>query len=227
MKGENNYLQVGLNILNRILKDPEFLNCQVEGRAYEIPKEDIHVLDKAGLFSQYLAIRNYSKELVNTFKQRSISASHKNHHLGKFKRNEADNFANSMGPHLQKAREAFHVTTREIANYLNSKNISSAQGGTWTATSVSAVIRRRQKLGLENQDEIARKYKQKKSLKDEYDIAKSFSRHLEKVRAEGIISTRKIADRFNKLEITTKTGKEWSHVTVHNMIKKIEDLGLE
>ena len=51
--------------------------------------------------------------------------------------------------------------------------------------------------------------------------------HLNRVRNEGNISTRKIAERFNELGVTTKRGKEWSNVTVHNLIKKRQELGLE
>tara|TARA_Y100000114_G_scaffold156111_1_gene182131 strand:+ start:20673 stop:21683 length:1011 start_codon:yes stop_codon:yes gene_type:complete len=226
VKDDKTYLQIGLNIINRILNDPEFLNCLIAEKFYEIPKEEVYIINKAGLTSHYLTLVDYSKDLLDTFNLSSDPPSSKNHHLGKFKRNEADKFAQSMTKFLEEARKNNNFSTREIADYFNKNNIHSAQGKNWSANSVSQLIRRRKALGLEHQ-EINKTKKRRIKSNAQLSFAKEFGKALNKVKSEGYSSTRQIAKRFNELGITTKTGKKWSHVSVHNMIKKREELGLE
>ncbi len=59
------------------------------------------------------------------------------------------------------------------------------------------------------------------------DFAKSMGKHLKTVRKEGIKSTRKIADRFNELEIKSFRGSQWSHNQVSVLIRRRKELGLE
>lgn len=75
-------------------------------------------------------------------------------------------------------------------------------------------IRERQNIGNKS-----------KNSADEF--AKEMGSELEKVRREGITSVRKIADRFNQLNIKSFKGGEWSHNTVKNLIHRRRDLGLE
>ncbi len=58
-------------------------------------------------------------------------------------------------------------------------------------------------------------------------FAEEMGEDLAKVRAEGITSTRKIAERFNELGVKTARGGKWSHDTVSKLIRRRKDLGLE
>jgi len=58
-------------------------------------------------------------------------------------------------------------------------------------------------------------------------FAKNMGKHLKAVRKEGITSTRKIADRFNELDIKSFRGSRWSHNQVSVLIRRRKELGLE
>lgn len=59
------------------------------------------------------------------------------------------------------------------------------------------------------------------------DFAKTMGKHLKAVRKEGITSTRKIANRFNELEIKSFRVSKWSHNQVSVLIRRRKELGLE
>lgn len=64
-----------------------------------------------------------------------------------------------------------------------------------------------------------------KTRADEF--AEEMGEHLDKVRAEGFTSTRKIAERFNELGLKSGFGKDWSFNAVARLIRRRKELGLE
>lgn len=58
-------------------------------------------------------------------------------------------------------------------------------------------------------------------------FAEEMGEHLATVRAEGITSTRKIAERFNELGIKTIRDKDWTHTGVARLINRRKELGFE
>lgn len=67
-----------------------------------------------------------------------------------------------------------------------------------------------------------------RSNKADADIfARKIGKDLDKVRAEGYTSYRKIAARFNELGIPSPKGKKWNHVAVHDLIHRRRKLELE
>ena len=50
--------------------------------------------------------------------------------------------------------------------------------------------------------------------------------HLDKLKEDGITSTRKIADKLNELKIPSNYGKKWHHNSVARLLRRREELGL-
>lgn len=57
-------------------------------------------------------------------------------------------------------------------------------------------------------------------------FAKDMGVHLDKLKEDGITSTRKVAEKLNELKIPSNYGKKWHHNSVARLLRRREELGL-
>lgn len=215
---EKNIKSIAFAVFNRLLQNEDFKDAVINGREFQLKESDKVVLRKAGVQKTFNHLVSYSKDLVEGIKDKPKNSV--SNPLVDFKKNEANEFARSMGAPLASAWSSGFHSTRQVAKYFNDNGILSASGRNWSANAVLSLLKRRKKLGLSYEDESDEK-------QPNLDFEKSMGKHLKEAQEKGISTTRKIAEYFNKMGISTKTGKDWSNVTIHNLIKKREEYGLD
>jgi len=232
-------VEIGSDIISDALDNEDNHDFAVKRGKVHLSSDEAYIVDVSGLAELLESVEKYSVKLLNRVKtnpppkvgdiiMKDNESSNtdgiiikKEKQVHQVSTEDANDFARGMGSYLSEARENGYVTNKQISEYFNEKNISSALGGTWSPSAVGRLIRRRQSLDLEKKG-----LKKKFSKKINKDYYRLMNKHLKDLRADNVKSTRKIADKFNELGIKTKTGKEWSHVTIFKLMKKLEELNI-
>ena len=218
--------ELALDIIKTNVESEAFISALKEFKPFELSEEDTIILKELGYLDIFNSLSNTASEFAHAFAKQTMIES--TAHLVKRKKfthyttKDADSFALEMGSALNNAREMGNTSTRQIADYFNQNNIQSALSGKWSASAVSSLIRRRQRLGLEDKETVENKKKTEKSQGENL-FYNNLKGQLDKARSDGYNSTRQISDRFNELGLKTIKGKPWSHVTIHKLIKRLED----
>ena len=142
---------IALEIIDEVIKTERFKWSKINGNKFQFSKGEEEILKQAGLLTFF---SSYEQQIENILEeQREILFSEKKEEPTRkvydFKKADADHFAVEMGSYLENARQAGFHSLRQIAKYFNEKNIKSALGGVWSLASAQSLIKRRQKLWLE------------------------------------------------------------------------------
>lgn len=188
------------NALNEMWNNKQSLKDYLSDKHPELLNDELKPL-----------IESFSGALEYITKKKII----RNPDFGLNKIKEADQFAKNMIDILEQVRDEGITTTRGISERLNKLDIKSARGGEWSHTAVGNLMKR-----LVNLDMI-------EGVKDTVTFAKDMRANLQKVKDEGITTTRGIAKKFNELGLKTARGKDFSHIAVFRLIEKCKELDLE
>jgi DNA invertase Pin-like site-specific DNA recombinase len=122
----------------------QLLEANVDIRAVDMPEANRMMLQMLAVFAEHerRMIGERTKAALAAAKARGVKLGANGVALARAHRNEASAFAESIRPQVEAAVTAGCTTTRQIADWLNSRGFPSREGGAWHPASVQRVQRR-------------------------------------------------------------------------------------